>query len=108
MLTNPILVRAVENPELIGVMISKDIISTPVKDPQTGEVSFNHQVLCGVRWDEATIPAISMHDASQLESIAILNPNSFSDSEEFEDQDGEDSIENESADEEEVEGEGQE
>lgn len=70
-LSSPIVVRAKDNPEMEGIMVSMDIISTPVKDPTTNEIAMTHNVLCGVCWNDHRTPAISMHNSEDLEWLDI-------------------------------------
>lgn len=69
-LSTPIAVRHKDH-DMEGMMVSMDIISTPMKDPTTNEIAMSHEVMCGVCWNDARTPAISMHPSTDLEWVDI-------------------------------------
>lgn len=66
----PLIVCAKDNPSAEGVCVSMDIISTPMKDGE-GNITISNQVVCGVCWNDQRSPAISPHNAEDLEWLEV-------------------------------------
>ncbi len=74
-LAAPVIVAAKDNPAAEGILVAMGMVSTPVKEinPETNkeEINIVHRVLCGVCWNDQRSPAISMHDADDLEWLEV-------------------------------------
>jgi len=69
-LATPVIVAHKDDENMMGVMISMDIIMTPIK-MDDGTIGMKEEVKCGVLWNDHRTPAPSIHPSSDLSWVEV-------------------------------------